>query len=376
MPVKFLHRYTRQMSSAERKGALVVPGNAKAKENLSAGVLAVLKYMPPPTVPPHSFSFHYIDYPFKDELFDDDYELDNGIYTFKTKDAVLGTYDLQAFKDNDFCWSFATTDQTMVLAALKIGETFDVKLKKPFDRILHISRSHFPSGVPDSGYGKYAVHVTNEDPRKDWFRIATAFEPDSNRTESRLPFFFGFRVFGFRKADSRPVWRRFLSDAVIYAQKEYWGTGLMHVAFSLESFIDQFLIQRFRPAKLPTSYEEHMLRVGEKREELHALFSDVMTKGEINKYYEKLNGAIFGLRNSIAHGRIMSESIKSEQYVEAIKLAVEFIWNLDRKSRHRLVPVTHVMNASKLIDQTLIKNCGSNATPTNKVRLCEERTTI
>lgn len=338
----------------------MVPQTAEPKDGLSAGVLSLIKTLPPPTNPPHSFSFHYIDYPFKQGIFDDGHEMDNGIYKFKTKDAVLGTYDLQAWKDDEFCWSFATTDQTMVLAALKIGETFDVKFKKPFERVLHITRYHFPPGVPDSGYGKYAVHISNDAPMKDWFRITSAFEPDSDRTDSRLPFFFGFRVFGFRKVDTRPIWRRFLSDAVIYAQQEYWGAGLMHVAFSLESFIDQCILNRLKPAKLPISYQEHILRVGDKREELRSLLSESMTKKLINRYYEKLNSAVFGLRNGIAHGRMASESITPEQYVNAIKIAVEFIWDNGKALRPLLVPITHHMDASNLIDQSLIKNCGSN----------------
>jgi len=287
--------------------------------------------------------------------------IDDGIYEFAVKDAVLAVYDLQAFENDEFCWSFATTDQTVVLAALKIGETFDVKIKRPFRRVSHISRSHFSPGVPDSGYGKFPIHICNNDPRKDWFRITTSYEPGSERTESRLPFFFGFKLFGFRNQDRRPMWRKFLSDAVIFAQNGDWGTGLMYVAFSLESFIDMLLIRAYKPSKFPVVYEDHLLRVGEKREELHALCHTILGRKDINKLYDLLNTNIFTLRNSIAHGRKNSEDITSDQYVLSIKTAVKFIWDLDNSSRKLLIPVMHLCDPSSLINHTLINNCGSNA---------------
>lgn len=366
MPVKFLYRYTRQQDSCAKKGALVVPETALLKPNLDTRIAKIVKSMPPPTVSPHSFHFHYIDHPFDNSIFRDGATLDNGVYSFEVKKAVLGIYDLQAFKEDEFCWSFATTHQTMVLAALKIGDTFDVKLKKPFSRILHISRSHFPPGVPNSGYGEYAVHISNDEPQNDWFRITTSYEPDSKTTDSRLPFFFGFRLFGLKGEDKRPMWRRFLSDAAIYARKEFWGMALMNVAFSLESFIDQALTERLKPSKLPATYVDHILQVGAKREEFHVLWTDKKSsKNAINKYYENVNSNIFGLRNSIAHGKITSESITADQFVKAIKTAVEFIWDYDTAARKYLIPVVHMMDASTLIDKQLIKNCWNTASVLN-----------
>lgn len=356
MPIKFQPKFTRQIVPNLRKGALVVPSNALPIKSLSPKVTHIAGTLRP-TVPPASFSFHYVDYPFKKDLFDDGKLIDNRIYEFSVKDAVLAVYDLQAFQDNEFCWSFATTDQTIVLAALKIGDTFDVKIKRPFRRVLHISRSHFPPGVPDSGYGKFPIHISNDVPRNEWFRITTSYEPDSKRTESRLPFFFGFRLYGFRRQDKRPMWRKFLSDAVIFAQNGDWGTGLMHIAFSLESFIDMQLIRALKPSKFPYVYEDHLLRVGEKREELHALWHRKLSKKEINKMYENLNKNIFTPRNNIAHGRKNSEDISPSEYVQSIKTAVEFIWDLDKESRKHLVPLMYLTNPESLIDQTLIKYC-------------------
>lgn len=365
--MKFQPKFTRQAIPKLRKGGLVVPSNAAPLKSLPPRVALIANTLPP-TVPPNTFSFHYVDYPFIKDLFDDGKIIDNGVYEFTVKDAVMGVYDLQAFENDEFCWSFATTDQTIVLAVLKIGETFDVKIKRPFRSVLHISRYHFPPGIPDSGYGRFPIHISTDTPRNTWFRITTSYEPGSKKTESRLPFFFGFRLFGFSHQDKRPMWRKFLSDAVIFAQNGDWGTGLMHVAFSLESFIDMLLIRAFKPSKFSEVYQDHLLRVGEKREELHALLHNKLGKKEINKMYDDLNKDIFTPRNHIAHGRKNSEDIASNEYVQSIKTAVEFIWDLDKSSRKHLVPVMHLYDPSSLIDQTLIKNCGSDAILTMRAR--------
>lgn len=364
MPVKFEPRFTRQAIPKTRKGGLVVPASAKLSSTLSKKVANVVRSQPPPTVPPHSFSFHYIDHPFDKGIFKDGATIDNGIYEFSVKDAVVGVYDLQAFQDEEFCWSLAATDQTVVLAALEVGETFDVKLKWPYKKILHVSKYHFPPGVPNSNYGKYPIHVIVKDPHQDWFRITTSYEPGSERAESRLPFFFGFKIFGFRRSDNRPVWRRFIADAAIYAQAKDWGTALIHVAFALESFIDMHLMRLYEKASFPESYQNHMLRVGEKREEFHALLHDIMPKKDINKLYENTNKTIFKLRNAIAHGKENRDSITPEQYILAIKMAVEFIWDLDKSERQFLIPVMHQLDPQNLIDQKLINNCGCKETLT------------
>lgn len=368
MPVKFEPRFTRQAIPKIRKGGLVVPGNAQTWDGLPTNVATLVGSHPPPTMPPHSFTFHYIDYPFRTGIFEDAFKINNGIYEFLFKDALIGVYDLQSFQDDEFCWSFATTDQTVVLAAFNVGETFDVKLKKPFKKILHISKYHFSPGVPNSGYGQFPIHVSVDEHRPDWFRITTAYEPGAKKSDSRLPFFFGFKIYGFRNEDNRPIWRKFLSDAAIYAQSRDWGTALVHVAFALESFIDTKLMCIYKKSDLPDSYQNHLLRVGEKREEFHALLHRRMTKNEINNLYEKTNKAIFQLRNNIAHGKASRESISPHQYVTGIKMAAEFIWDLDMNARPQLVPIMHQLDPSSLIDQQLIKNCGSKEILTSASR--------
>lgn len=368
MPIKFEPRFTRQAIPKIKKGCLVVPGNAQPCQGLPANVATLVGPHPLPTESPHSFRFHYVDYPFRKDVFENDCKISDGIYEFLFKDALLGVYDLQSFQDDEFCWSFATTDQTIVIAALNVGETFDVKLKKPFKKILHISKYHFPPEVPNNEYGQFPIHVSVDQPQADWFRIVTAYEPGAKKSNSRLPFIFGFKIYGFRSENKRPVWRKFLSDATIYAQSRDWGTALVHVAFALESFIDTRLLSILDKSDLGDSYQNHLLRVGEKREEFHALMHRVKVKKDIKKIYEKINKAIFQLRNNIAHGKKSRESISPYQYVIAIKMAVEFIWDLDKDSRSQLLPIMYQIDPSSLIDQQLIKNCGSKEILTSASR--------
>ncbi len=357
MPVKFEPRFTRQASPKIKKGGLVIPSNAQLLPSISSNAASHVTAMPSPSNPPNSFQFHYIDYPFSKDLFEDDRKINNGIYEFTFKDALIGVYDLYSFQDDEFCWSFATTDQTVVLAALNVGETFDIKLKKPFNRILHISKYHFPPGIRNSEYGKCRIHLSVDEPHEDWFRINSSYEPGSRKSLSRLPFFFGFRLYGFRTVDKRPTWRKFLSDAAIYAQLKDWGTALIHVAFALESFIDTRLLSIFKKSNFGESYENHLLRVGEKKEEFHALLHKRISKKDINKLYERVNKDIFSLRNHIAHGKSSREAISSKQYIIAIKKAVEVIWDLDKSSRNFLVPIMQPLDPASLIDQKLIDHC-------------------
>lgn len=264
MPIKFQPRFTRQMIPKIKKGGLVIPASAEPLASLPENVLSYINSQPPR--PANSFSFHYINYPFTEDIFEDGHKINDGIYEFLLKDAVIAVYDLHSFQNDEFCWSFATTHQTVVLSALNIGKMFDVKLAQPFKKILHISKYHFPSGVPDSGYGQHALHLSVDysTSQEKGFRILSSYEVGANKTDSRLPFFFGFRVYGFKNVGKRPIWRKFLSDAAIYAQAKDWGTALIQTAFALESFIDSVLFSIFKKADFGEYYGTHLLQVGEK----------------------------------------------------------------------------------------------------------------
>lgn len=359
MPRRPEPRFTRQAIPKIKRGGLVVPSSARPSSAAPEFMVTDIRSNPPPTAPPNSFTLWDIDYPFDRKIFMDGATIDTGVYEFSVKDSLIGVYDMLTFQDDEFGWSLATTDQTVILAALNIGETFDVKLKRPYEKILHVMKYHFPpTGVPNSGYGEFPIHLLVEKQFGDWLRITTSYEPGAEKTGSRLPFFFGFKVFGFRRSDRRPVWRRFIADATTYALTEDWGAALIHVAFALESFLDMQLIRKYKKAAFPESYQDHLLRVGEKRHEFHALLHGLLPKKEINKLYETANKAVFTVRNDIAHGRRNRDAVTPEQFILAIKMAVELIWDLDINSRRHLVPVVHELPPSSLIDKQLLKNCG------------------
>jgi len=146
--------------------------------------------------PPYAAGYHYLPFDDIHDYLEDDTEISDGIFTFKVKDGVLGTFEMVAMMHKEFSWSFASSKVVDVLAAVRIGETIEVKFDQPFNEIYGISRYHFPSGIPDSGYGQYRIHLCEDSVTPNGFIIVSSFEGEQTPTLSRLPFFFGFRVFG------------------------------------------------------------------------------------------------------------------------------------------------------------------------------------
>lgn len=193
------------------------------------------------------------------------------------------------------------------------------------------------------------------------FRVVSAFEPQSKRTSSRLPFFVGFRIFGSAEYDEEyPVWRELLGQAVRETLFQRWQYSLLYTAFSLESFIDERMADKLDASSLSDAYIEHILRVGQKSYELHALNSPErrLSKNQVNKSYEKLNEHVFTPRNRLAHGKKKGTDITAEMAVQAIKSTVEFVWDWgDKASRSLLLPRMSVAGFEAMIDAELLKSC-------------------
>jgi hypothetical protein len=318
----------------------------------------------PPSEPPNRFSFHYVESPIEGSLLEDGVTIDSGVYEFSVRDAVLGVFDLPVFENQEFYWSFSSDCWLDILVAAKIGETLDIVLKQPFKDVFHVRKSHFPSGVPDCGYGEYAVHLTIDSLGPEWFRVVSSFEPQSKRTSSRLPFFFGFRVYGKRTTDPvHPIWRELLADAVRQALHGRWQHALLYTAFALEAFIDKQLAERLRLSHVSEDYIDHILQLGERKQELQALneFGPRFPKKQVNKTADRLNADVFGPRNRVAHAKTFDEGTP-EQFAHALKTAVAFIWDWDATARHLLAPVLPVNSFESMIDEQLIADCQSETT--------------
>ncbi len=300
----------------------------------------------------------YISTPFPKKIFEDGYILKNGVYQRSLKDAVLDIYNLQSLKNDVFIWSFASTDQLFILAALRIGETFHLKLRYPFKKVSHISKTYSNWGMPIPDYGQYPFHVTVDNITGKSFDVITSWKAKKPRSQSRLPFIMCFQVFGFRKSNKHPLWRRFLSDATIFAQKSEWGIALLHIAFALESFIDSQFSQKLKKIDLGTGFNRYLANTRGKKEKTHLLLHQSFAFSKIEELFKnKLLGEVFSIRNDIAHGKITHDSITSMQYINALKTAVEFIWDSDKKSRHLLIPIWHHMDGNQLIDDKLFNDC-------------------
>jgi hypothetical protein len=244
---------------------------------------------------------------------------------------------------------------------LRIGETFDVEFEEELEQAYHVTKYQFPSGVPDSGYGQYAIHLSIDGLSGQGFRIVSAYEPQSKRANSRLPFFFGFRVYGKAKNDTEyPLWRELLGQAIQEALFQRWQHALLYTAFCLESFIDKRLADKLGRSAVGDKYIEHVLRVGDRRYELHALnASDLrFSDREVNRTYDTLNKHVFTPRNRLAHGKASDRDITAEIGVQAIKTTVAFIWDWDKTARRLLLPrMRSTGSFEEMIDQELIAAC-------------------
>ena len=361
MPISPERRFMRQRPGENAHAGLVIPANATMKPEIARMLQHHGLNMGPPSQPPHRFSFHYVEAPIDASLLEDGAVIDSGVYEFSVRDAVVAVFDLPIFENDVFCWSFSSTHWVEVLAATKIGETLDVIFEQPFEQAFHVAKSHFPSGVPNCGYCEYAVQLGVDVLRPDWFRVVSSFEPQSQRTDSRLPFFFGFRVYGRRATDPKfPVWRELLGDAVRQALYGRWQHALLYTAFALEAFIDQRLAERLQLAGLGEKYTDHVLRVGERKDELHALnhLGPQLSKSGVDKTVTRLNSDVFTPRNQTAHGKTLDAGTP-EQFVRALKTTVEFIWDWDTTVRHLLVPVLPASSPESMIDEQLLADCQS-----------------
>lgn len=369
MPRTIDTRFLRQRMTTPNKIGVVIPSSAVIKSeyaNKTSRSGVGLGKSPKPTQPPHRFAFHFIDYPLDESLLDNGAIVDSGLHEFTVRDAVIGVFDMPALENNEFSWSFTATSQIEVLTALRVGETFDVDFEVELDEAYYATRYHFPSGVPDSGYGEYAFHLSVDGLDGLGFRVVSAYEPQSKRTSSRLPFFLGFRVFGRAENDEEyPVWRKLLGQAVRETLFQRWQYSLLYTAFSLESFIDKRLADKLAVSAVGDAYIEHLLRVGEKRYELHALNMPEgrLSNKQVNKTYERLNEHVFTPRNRLAHGTGKGEDITAEVAVQAIKTTVEHVWDWgDKTARSLLLPRMQpsIAGFEGMIDDELVKSCQDN----------------
>jgi len=358
-------RFFRCKSDIPRKVGLVVPPSAEMIPEVADLLTARGLPIEPASAPPYHFTFHYVDSPLPPEHLADGAVIDTGVYRFFVRDGVLAVFDQPFSSINEFAWAFSTTTQTDVVAALRIGEVLDVAFDTLFEQAEHVARFHFPSGLPDSGYGEYGFHAQVDGLSGTGFRVVSSFERGSKLTTSRLPFFMGFRVFGRRaNEDGRPLWREMLGQAVREALLQRWAQAILFSAFALESVIDGLLLARLDRAGLGRDYADHVLRVGEKRAELvglNYLTQRLPTTKSVHKEYEALNAAVFTPRNKLAHGLRSASEMAEADAQAAIREVVRFVWDWDPSHRHLLLPEVPNHDITTLIDPRLTSDVASEA---------------
>lgn len=362
MPVSPDKTFTRQSVASKEEIGVVVPISAEMLPSIRRRLDAAIKegLIPERAKTGSHATFHYLPVPFNTELLADGARINTGVYEFDLRDAVIEVFSLVSFGFAEFCWAFSSTRQLNVVAALKIGETIDVRFETPFERVFHVSKYQFPPPVPDSGYGQYPVHVSIDGLSVEGFRVVSSYEPASKRTNSRLPFFFGFQVFGIAASEEPfPVWRELLAEAVRQAMWRNWGLALMYAAFAVESLIDLLMSQRLERAAVGDGYIDHVLRVADRKHELQALNYEGsrLSVKEVNRTYDQLNTLLFSPRNRLVHGREVVGSIDSNAAVAAIKTAVTFAWDWRSDARPYLLARMRPFDRSGLVDAELVSAC-------------------
>ena len=350
--------FIRQKVVSLNKVAIGIPPNASKSPQFRTFVRETTGLT---ELPPTNFIPYYLDYPVHERQLDDRAMITTSTHGFLVRDAVVRVFDLLGWWNDEFCWSFSTTSQVTVLAAVKIGETIDVCFDQEFEQVFYVNMVNISSTVPNSGFGTYAVHVAIEHLSPQGFRVISSYEPHSHRTPSRLPFLFSFRVFGRMSGDPEfPVWRDLLAEATRQALMRQWHHALLYAAFSLESFIDRMLADKLTPTGVGEDYINHILRVGEKRFELLALNSNRLSRSAVNKLSDELNANIFSPRNKLAHGKMVGRDVTKEIAVQAVRTAVEFIWDWSREARPWLLDRVHY-DTKPLLDEDLLRACHSDS---------------
>jgi hypothetical protein len=361
MPISPEKKFLRQHSSLPRKVALVIPASA-VLVNSQVRVYLESNGLPTnsPTCPPNSFAFDYVDAPLEAEKLLDGATLSDGIYEYLVRDAVLAVFEQPFYADLSLCLAFSNPPQIDILAALRIGQTLDVSFDTKLDQAAYVTKSHFPSEVANCGYGNYPFHVEITGLNTMGFRIVSSFEPQGPTTDSRLPFFMGFRVFGRLATQPQlPIWRDLLGQAVMEALLHRWDHALLFAAFAVEALIDSLLGVNLMRIGFGEEYRDHILKVGDRAHELRALahLHSKHSRKVANKRYETLNQKVFTPRNRLAHGGLRAASVTQMMATEAIREVVQFIWDWDESSRHLLLIEMAVHNVANLIDEQLKTSC-------------------
>lgn len=348
MPFNFTDKFSRQLLLRKKQWTICIPGNAKLLPPYD-------RYQPQPS------SENFRSYGYSDPISDTDLQNNEKIklnsHEFDLIDSMPTLAEELVNPDSHACYEFASPNQMLVLAAVKIGETLDVKLQVQFDKVNHMQKYSIPPGIPDSGYGQYPVHICSELTDKKDLRIVSSFEENTTHTTSRLPFFYVFRIYGQIAPNSIPPWRQLLSDSVIYAHKNDWGMGLLFLAIAFEEFLNSSLILRLENSGFDEAYINESLNKLNIYGKFHSVYSKVDNKKQVNRYYDTINKLLFQKRNKIAHAKSSTSTFERDEYLSALKECLTFIYQFSPNSRNLLFPVHYSEDMNDLIDEQLINDC-------------------
>ncbi|QDT36215.1 hypothetical protein [Stratiformator vulcanicus] len=367
MPSVIRSEFVRQWTPA-RRVELLVPRNAHPRDDLPKAISRL--ELQAQIKNENSFRPFYPKSQLTARELSGDETLSDGIYSFTLRDAVVETYEVRSLSLPGFEDHYIASCQRNVLAAIKVGEPLDIIFDDPLESPTSIQKHHFPARNPnapnarvrESGYGQFPIRIEALSLSDRGFSIISCFEDHYRTTTSRLPFFFGFAVAGTSTTEAQwPMWRTLLKRAMHEASRQRYAMAVLHATFAVESFIDETISQLLEVASLTEKFCEEIIVSTRLIAKIGQLINSVdrhYSQNQISRVQRKLQNHLFSPRNRIAHGRIDPHQISQSMATQAVKTAVEFVWDWSGEDGRRLlIPWSFETNFAAMIDAQLINAC-------------------
>ena len=301
-----------------------------------------------------------------DQLLDDNVRLSCPMHSYPVREGVLLALSeylsaLRAspkhrYDDASMLWSFTATSEIQGLVEVKIGVVERVLFDEPFEEIYNVTKTIIDHKKYRKGWEYYPFEVCIDNISPTGFTLFSSFTQGLPSAVDDYTMLVGWNAYGRLKNDDLPpIWRRMLANAHKHSLMGVWYLALLEAAFALESFLDGLLSSHLVNRDIPDRYIRHVLRVGERLEELRAI-RDIrdypkLSNSQINKLNGQLDSTVFSPRNNLAHGKCTPNEIKQQDAMRTLKAVQEMIWDWDVSARNWLLLISRDKSIFQLRDE-------------------------
>lgn len=310
------------------------------------------------STPPGKFRFNVHPIEEVDELLIDGTEVSCVFHSYSVRDGVLLALSKSPFEGDNMIWAFTATSERQGLVDLKIGIVEEIVFDEPFEEVYYVTKSHIPPRIASENYGRYAFQLVVDVLRPSGFKFVSSYFHTIPPADEAGSFLIGWNAYGRMEGDKTPpIWRTILANAYKHLLMGRWYLALLESAFAMESFFDALLSSKLRHNRVPDRYINHILRVGERPEEIRAIRDmrgyPSVSNNQVEKLTSKLNSDVFSPRNNLAHGKSGHRDITEDVALKAAKTVQETIWDWDRDSRKWLLLIERESSIYELRDEEL-----------------------